>query len=141
MGLALIGVVIFVALSIALDNYVGIPFDTSYRIACASGCLLYIIKLGLDHPGEKWPWVGFSIALLLSISLFFTPLLDRPASRGEIVLFALPDAIILLGARIATYPVNNDDDRRIIHQRLILALVIALAFFGVLVAVSLNARS
>ena len=50
----------------------------------------------------------------------FTPLVNRPASRGEVMLFALPDAIIVLMARIVSYPVT-DVHRRAMRQHMILA--------------------
>ncbi|ODT91245.1 MAG: hypothetical protein ABS86_02790 [Sphingobium sp. SCN 64-10] len=120
-------------MAIMLQEKLGIPFDTTYRLACAATCLAFIAQFGLDAPQERWPWIGFVIALLVNAGLFFTPLFDRPASRGEIMLFALPDAVVMLGARIAYYPVA-DDHQRAVRQQLIVGLILAMAFCAIVLA-------
>jgi hypothetical protein len=134
--LALLGVVAFVIIGIAFENKLGLPFDMTYRVACAAVCLLFVFKLGSDYPGERWVWVSFWVVLLLNIGLFFTPLANRPASRGELMLFALPDAVVVLVARIISYPVL-DEHQRAMRQQLNLGLAVAFAFCVILFALSL----
>jgi hypothetical protein len=135
-GLALLGVLVFVVFSIILENTFGVPFDTSYRIACAGICLGFIWTIGRDYPGQRWFLIAFAIALLVNIGIFFTPLVDRPASRGELMIFALPDTVILLAARIVSYPVQ-DTYQRAVRQQMILGLVIAIAFCALLLFLAL----
>lgn len=129
--LALLGIAAFVTIGIELENDLGIPSDTTYRVVLAAMCLLVIFKLELDYPGEQWPRTSLWVALLVNVGLFFTPLVDRPASRGELMLFALPDAIIVLVARILSYPVG-DEHQRAMRQQMILALIVAVAFCAIL---------
>lgn len=89
-----------------------------------------------DYPTERWPHVSVWIALVVNAAIFFTPLVDRPASRGELMLFALPDAIIVLGARIASYQVI-DDHQRATLQMMILGFVVAVVFCLVLYTIIL----
>ena len=131
--LGLLGVVAFVTIGIALEDELGIPFYTTYRLGCAGLCLFFIATIGQDYPGERWPWIGLAIAALINLSLFFTPVLEGPASRGEVMLFALPDAIILLIARTVSYSVH-DDRQRAVRQQLILGIVIAVVFCSILFA-------
>lgn len=135
-SLALLGIVVFVAVGIALQDEIGLPFDTTYRVACAVICLLFILKLKSDCPGERWPQVSFWVALLVNIGLFFTPLVDRPASRGELILFALPNAIIVLAALIISYSAA-DQHQRATRQQMILGLIVAVAFCAILFALTL----
>lgn len=127
LGLALVGIVTFVAVGVALEDEAGLPFATFYRVSCAAVCLGFIWKLRRDYPTERWPHVSVWIALVVNAAIFFTPLVDRPASRGELMLFALPDAIIVLGARIASYQVI-DDHQRATLQMMILGFVVAVVF-------------
>ena len=136
LGLALLGIAGFVAVGSVLENEAGIPFDTTYRVACAAACLLFIKKLRLDYPEETWPWASLWIALLVNVGIFFTPLVDRPSSRGELMLFALPDAVVVLVARIASYRVT-DVHQRAARQTMILGLVVALVFCVGLFALTL----
>lgn len=129
----LLGLVAFILIAMGLEKGFGLPFDTTYRIACGAGCLLFIYKLGMDYPGEQWPRISFLLALLVNAGLFFTPLMDRPASRGELILFALPDAIVVLAALIASYPVV-DEHQRAMRQQMVLGLVAAVAFCVILFA-------
>ncbi|MBA3526208.1 MAG: hypothetical protein H0T82_04730 [Sphingomonas sp.] len=125
--LAGLGIVAFVIFSIALEDEHGIPLDTSYRVVCAIACPIIMFKLASDYAEERWLRTSLCVALLVNVALFFTPLVDRPTSRGEVMLFALPDLIILLTARIASYPVV-DDHQRAIRQQMILALIVAVVF-------------
>lgn len=136
LGLALIGIVGFAAAGIALGNDAGVPFSTLYRVTCAGLCLGFIWKLRRDYPDDRWPQVSFWIGLGVNAAIFITPLLDRPASRGEIMLFALPDAMIVLGTRIASYHVS-DDHQRATRQMMILGVVVAAISCSILYAVIL----
>ncbi len=126
-GLALLGIAVFVTLGIVLENKVGLPIATSYRVACAVACLFLIWKFRSDYPQERWPGISLCIALFVNIAIFFTPLVDRPASRGELMLFGFPDAIIVLIVLIATYSVTNDRERAK-RQQMILGLIVASVF-------------
>ncbi|MBP2277408.1 MULTISPECIES: hypothetical protein [Sphingomonas] len=126
-GLALGGVLGAVLIGIALENDVGIPFETTYRIACAVACLAFILKLAKDYPRERWPCTAFFVSLLANILLFFTPIVDRPASRGELMIFALPDAVIVLVALISSYKAV-DVHLRAVRQQMILGLIVAVLF-------------
>ena len=132
----LAGIVAFVTLALVLQDKVGLPFDTTYRIVCAGMCLYLMTKVSSDYHGEHWPWVALAIAAVVNIGLFLTPLLARPASRGEIMIFALPDVIILLAARTFTYGVTNDHERAV-RQQLILGLVLAMAMGAALYSLAL----
>lgn len=134
--LALLGIALFVTFGIALENETGFPFDMTYRIACMGVCLGFMAKIGSDYPGQRWPWIALSIAVVTNIAMFFTPLFDRSASRGEIMLFALPDATIFLAARAASYPVN-DDHQRAVRQQLILGVIFAMVFSAIILSTSL----
>jgi Na+-translocating ferredoxin:NAD+ oxidoreductase RnfA subunit len=135
LGLTFLGIFTFVAIAIGLESEVGIPFATTFRVACAAICLGFIWSLGRDFPRERWPRISLWVALLVNIVIFWTPLVNRPASRGELMLFALPDAIIvlviLLAERIVTYPAV-DDHQRAIRQQIILGLVLAVAICAIL---------
>ena len=136
LSLALLGIAAFVAIGTALENEAGIPFNTTYRVACGAICLLFIYKLGLDYPGERWPRTSLWIALLINVGIFFTPLVDRPASRGELILFALPDAVVVLIARIVAYRVV-DVHQRATRQLMIFGLVVAVTFCVILLGLAL----
>lgn len=136
LGIAIGGVIGAVMIGIALDRELGIPFATTYRIACALGCLAFIIKLGRDYPSERWPRVGFFGALFVNVVLFFTPLVDHPASRGELMLFALPDAIVVLVALIASYKVV-DVHQRAVRQQMVFSLIVAVVFCAILFSLNL----
>ena len=127
----ILGIAAFVIIGITLEDEAGISFATTYRIACGGACLFFIWQLGLDYPGERWPRIALMVAFLVNVSMFFTPVFDRPASRGEIIMFALPDAIICLAARIFSYSVT-DEHQRAVRQQLVLGLVLAVAFCAVL---------
>ncbi|MDZ7282394.1 hypothetical protein N4G62_10190 [Sphingomonas sanguinis] len=131
--LILLGIVAFVAMGEALQDRFHIPFDTTYRVACALACLAFIAKLGWDSSGETWPWIGLGLAALVNIALFFTPIRHQPASRGELMIFALPDLVVVLAARIWDYPVA-DDHQRAVRQQLVMGLIIAIAVSALLLA-------
>lgn len=135
--LALLAVVVFVIFSFALENTTGLPSDTTIRIASAAICLWFIFKLRLDYPGERWPTVSLWVAFIVNVGLFFTPLVDRPLSRGELMIFALPDAVVVLVARISTYEVS-DVHQRAIRQQMILGLLFAATVCAVLFALTLT---
>jgi len=135
--LALLGIIAFLAIGIVLEDEFGLPFKTTYRIACDAACLLFIYTLCRDYPGERWPRISLGLALLVNIALFFTPLFDRPTSRGEVLLFALPDAVILLVARIVSYRVV-DVHRRAMRQQMILGLIVAVVLCAILFTLTLT---
>lgn len=120
-----------VAIGIALENDAGIPVDTSYRVGCAFACLVFIFKLQRDYPTERWPKLGLIGSTLLNLLIFFTPLVARPASRGELMLFASPDAIVVLTALIASYKVETVHQRAV-RQQMIFGLIVALGFSAVI---------
>jgi len=134
---ALGGIIAFVVLAMALETFTGVPFDTTYRFACAAGCLLFIAKLGYDAQQEHWLRVSLGVALLVNIAIFFTPLVDRPAARGEIMVFALPDAIVLMAARLISLPRATDAHGRAVRQQVILGLILAILACSVLPALML----
>jgi Na+-translocating ferredoxin:NAD+ oxidoreductase RnfA subunit len=135
-SLALLGVAAFVAVSAVLGTEVGIPFDTTYRVACAAACLFLINRLRSDYPDETWPRASLLIALIVNLSIFLTPLVDRPSSRGELMLFALPDTVVVLAARIVSYRVD-DVHQRAARQTMLLGLFVAAAFCVGLFALTL----
>jgi hypothetical protein len=135
-SLALLGIVALVIISFLLEDEIGVPVDTSYRIICAAACLIFIYKLGADYPGERWPQISLWVALLVNVAIFFTPLVNRHASRGEVMLFALPDAVVVLVAVIASYRAV-DIHQRATRQTMILGLIVALVFCVGLFAITL----
>lgn len=132
----LLGIVFCLTFGIVLENETGFPFYSTYRIVCAGMCLGLMAKVSSEYPGERWPWVALSIALATNIVFFFTPLFDRPASRGEIMLFALPDVAIFMAARVVSFPVT-DDHQRAVRQQLIVGVMLAIAFSTILLSTAL----
>lgn len=132
--LTFLGIIAFVTVAIELENRVGIPFALTFRVACASACLLLIVKIGADYPGERWPRVAILIALLFNLSLFFSPLAHLPASKGDILFFGMPDAAIVLAARTVFYSVTNDHQRGV-RQQMIVGLILALGFCAIILAI------
>lgn len=120
----LLGVIAFVIICIVLENEAGLPFEITYRVGCAVACLTLIYQWSLEHPEERWLRVGFWFALLVNVGLFFTPIVDRPASRGELMIFALPDTVVVLAVGLAYYPAD-DVRQRAVRQQMILGLVVA----------------
>lgn len=136
-GFWVLSVLALLVVGFVLEDVAGIPFDTTYRVACAAMCLLFIYKLALEFPGQHWPRTSLLIALLINVGIFFTPLVNRPTSRGELMLFALPDAVVVLAASIACYRAN-DVHQRATRQTMILGLVVAFVFCVGLFAVTLT---
>lgn len=134
--LALLGIVAFLTLAIGLDHYTGVLFAFTFHVACASACLFFIAKIGLDYPGERWPRIALVIALLVNIGLFFSPLRHLPASKGDILLFRAPDAAIMLATRTFSYRVTNDHQRAV-RQQMILGLILASALCAALLSLVL----
>lgn len=123
----IVAVIALVLIAFALEANFGIATDTTIRVACVGVCLFFIRGFAKDYPGQSWHQIGLWLSLVVDIAIFFTPLVDRPASRGELTLFALPDAIVVFSARIATYSVT-DDHQRAMRQQMVLGLVVAIAF-------------
>jgi len=135
------GVIVILAMLalVGLGTAIGLSFDTSYRIACAAACIIFIASLALDYPDDLWPKIGLIAATLINAGLFLTPVFHRPSSRGELMLFALPDAIALLSVRLAYFSVSTDHERAQ-RQMVIFGLVVAVVFCAVLYSVLLLAR-
>lgn len=131
LGSALLGIILFVALAVGLEQELGIPFAMTFRVACAGACLIFIIKTRSDYPGERWPLIAFFVAFLFNVSLFFSPLAHLPASKGDLLFFAVPDAVIVLTARAISYPVS-DVHERAVRQQLIVGIIMGLAFCGMI---------
>lgn len=125
------GVVALLAIGIVLEETLGISFATPERVASVCFCQFFIYKVGADYPEEQWPRISFWAALIVNVAIFFTPLTDRPASREELMLFALPDCIVVLAARTFTYSVTNVHQRAM-RQQMILGLVLAIAFCAII---------
>lgn len=139
---ALGAVISFTIVAATLQSAAGIPWEATYRVACGVSCLVFIWTLIDDHPDEGWLKTSFWLALVINIGILFTPLVDRPASRGELMLFALPDAIVVLVARLATYRVS-EDRQRVLRAQLIFGLFVAMTACAILftfVLVYPNAR-
>ena len=134
MVLIMVGIVAFVTMAMEMQDVFGVPFDTSYRVVCAAACLVFIAKLGWDSAGEAWPWVGLGLATIVNLGVFFTPIFDHPASRGEILSFAMPDLVVVMAARIAYYPTNDVHDRAV-RQQLVVGLIIAVALCALILAI------
>lgn len=133
---AILSIIVFVAIAIGLENAAAIPFALTFRVACASICLYFLAKVGADYPGQRWPKVAFLIALVFNACLFFSPLAHLPASKGDILIFALPNAAIFLAARTITYPVYNVHQRAV-RQQMIVGLILALAFCAIILSIML----
>ncbi|KTT69185.1 hypothetical protein [Sphingomonas endophytica] len=127
---AFLGIAAFDALGITLENVARIPFDTTYKITCAGVCLLFVAKCIQEYPDQRWPRIAFGLAAAINMLLLVTILADEPASRGEIVLFALPDVAIVMALRAISYPVSNEHERAV-RQQLIVGAILA-AFVSLL---------
>lgn len=132
--LALIGIAVFDTLAIMLENRVGVPFKTTFRLACAVGCLTLIARMIADEPDAHWLRFAFCGALVSNLAMFFSPLAALPASKGDLLFFAAPDAAILFGARAFTYPVT-DDHQRAVRQQLIMGFILALAVSALILSI------
>ena len=131
--LAFSGIAAFVAFSVTLENEVGIPFKTTYRVACAVACLALMAKVGSEYRWAQWSRIAVWLAILFNAGLFFSPLAQLPAPKGDLLFFGAPDAAIMLAARIGSYEVT-DDHQRAIRQQMIVGLILALAFCAIILA-------
>ncbi|WP_288936930.1 hypothetical protein [uncultured Sphingomonas sp.] len=125
MALALLAMAVFLGVAIALQHAFGIPIYTSYRVACGGFCLAFMARIG-DVRYERWARIAVAVAAVISIGLFFTPAFDRPASRGEVLFFALPDIAVFFMARAMSYP-DADEHQRAVRQQLFVGFAFALA--------------
>jgi len=137
---AILGIIAFVAFAITLESKLGVPFALTFRVTCACICLYLIRKLASDFPGEKWPTVALALATMVNLALFFSPLKALPASKGDILFFAAPDALIMLAARSLTYPVS-DVHQRALRQQLIMGTILAAIVCAILMAILLIPQS
>lgn len=129
LGVGLVAVSAFLCASLILRGF-AVPFDTSYRVACAAVSSALVYWLRFDLPDEQWPRQAFWISLLVNIGILFSPLVDRPASRGELVLFLLPDGLVVLIAMIA----HNQSLARSVRTQLIATVVVFTAACAALLA-------
>lgn len=132
--LAIVGILAFVAVAVTMETEFGIPFKITYRITCATACIVFIYKIGSEYPGERWPRIALISALAFNLGLFFSPLAHLPASKGDLLFFGAPDAAIMLAARTFSYPVR-DTHQRAVRQQLILGLILVLAFCALIFAI------
>lgn len=130
LGLCVLGIAMLVTTGILLEEYAGIPFAITYRLACTGACMWLLIGFASDYPGERWPWIATAMTALVDVGLIVTVLRPLPASKGDLILVSLPAAIIFLFARIVNYDAP-DLHRRAVRQQMILALVLAIAFAGI----------
>lgn len=131
--LAMLGLVAFVAVAITLEQRAGIPFKTSYRVVMAGFCLHFVAGYCREHRDERWARIGFLLVLLFDAGLFFSPLAHLPASKGDVLFFAVPDAAILFGARVFSYRPTSIEERAA-HQRMIAGFIVALIFSAVILS-------
>ena len=134
----MLGIIVFLTVAITLQSKVGIPFALTFRIVCASMCLFLMFKIGSGYPGQKWPGIALAVAAFFNFAMFFSPLAKLPASKGDIMFFGVPDAVIFLAARTFTYPVT-DVHTRAVRQQLIVGLILALAFCALLMSILIAA--
>ncbi len=135
-ALVLLGIVAGVAVGMWLQDRWGIAFDLTYRIVCALACIELMRRVARGYDGERWPWVALFVAAVVNVALLFSPIFDRPASRGEILFFAGPDVVIFLAARVRSYRVP-DLQARAVRQQLIVGLVLALLFTALILSMAL----
>lgn len=133
LAMMLIGLGIWVASAMTLENVTGISVDTTYKVTCAIVCVGFMAHVATNYPGERWPWIAVAVACLFNAGLFFTPVLGHPASRGEIMLFALPDVSIFTLARAVTYPAE-DVHERAVRQQIFMGLFFAVALGAIILA-------
>ena len=135
-GLWLFGLIGFLIVGMYLEDTFGLPFGFSVRLASIAFCQWCFWRLRSDYPDDWWSKSVFWSALVLNILVLLSPLTDRQPSRGELMVFALPDAILFLAVRTVTYKVA-DVHQRAVRQQLVLGLILALAFYGVILTVML----
>lgn len=129
----LIGVGIWLASAMTLENVTGISVDTTYKVTCAIVCVGFMAHVAANYPSERWPWMAVAVACLFNAGLFFTPVLGHPASRGEIMFFAFPDVSIFTLARAVTYPAK-DVHERAVRQQIFMGLFFAVALSAIILA-------
>lgn len=127
------GVATFVAFGIFLEEQAGVSFWTTYRIACAAVPLWFFAKIAQDYAGERWPRRALLVAATFNIALLVSPFSQTPATKGDLLFFGLPDAIIFMIARVITYKAT-DLHGRAVRQQLIAGVVLALAVCAILFA-------
>jgi len=132
----LLGIAVTLAIAFTLESKVGVPVAVTLRIIVASVCLFVMFKIGSDYAGKIWPKIALVVAAIFNFLMFFSPLAKMPASKGDIMFFAVPDAVIFMAARTFTYPVS-DVHTRAVRQQLIVGLVLALAFCAIIMAILL----
>ena len=132
----LIGVALTLAMAFVLESATGISVAVTLRIIVAGVCLFVMFKIGGDYPGEKWPKIALAIAAIFNFAMFFSPLAKMPVSKGDLMFFAVPDAVIFLAFRTFTYPVT-DIHTRAVRQQLIVGLILALAFCAIIMSILL----
>lgn len=131
--LVLVGVGLLVAGSIILEDRLEIPVDVFYRAACATISLWMMIRIGQAYRPDTWPLLAVATAIAVNVAMFFTPIVQRPASRGEILLFAAPDVLIFLIFRTANFRVV-DEQSRAVRQQLIVGTIIVATFCALLLS-------
>lgn len=131
---ALLGIAVTLAIAFTLESKAGVPVAVTLRIIVASVCLFVMFKIGSDYAGQKWPKIALAVAAIFNFSMFFSPLAKLPASKGDIMFFAAPDAVIFMAARTFNYPVA-DVHTRAVRQQLIVGLILALAFCAIIMAI------
>lgn len=134
--LYLLAAVAYLFFSFVLESATGIPATITLRVGGAAVCLIFIRELESYYPGERWVRISFWTAMVVNIAIFFTPLVDHPLSRGDLMIFAAPDAVVVLATRIFTYSVT-DVHKRANRQTMILGLVVAVAISAFLFFASL----
>ncbi|MEO7277344.1 MAG: hypothetical protein ABIW33_04910 [Sphingomicrobium sp.] len=132
----LFGIAALLAVGFTLEAEFGFPIDATLRIGCIGFCQYLIYAVGKDYRTQRWPWIAFWCALALNVIILFSPLTDRPASRGEIMLFAPVDTAVLLIAAIAAFKVDNVHQRAM-RQQMYLGLVVATSLCAFILAATL----
>ncbi|MBU6269016.1 MAG: hypothetical protein KGN34_15830 [Sphingomonadales bacterium] len=125
--------IVVLTVAIALERMAAIPVALTLRVVVAAACLFFMSKIGAEYPGQKWPVIAIAIAATINVATLCTPLATLPTSKGDVMFFAAPDAVIFLAARTFTYPAT-DPHQRAVRQQLILALILALAFCAILLS-------
>lgn len=131
--LVLLGIIAFALISAALKNLINLSNDQSYRLLCIAISLFMMWAYRKTFPKIRYFWISFWIALIVNFAIFLTPLVERSASRGEVLLFALPNSIIFLTALTLSYSVV-DDRSRAMRQYMLLGIIVAILFSMILYA-------
>lgn len=136
-GAWLLGALALFLAAIVLEAAFGVPGATTLRVACVGICQFFVYQLGKEYSSDRWPWIAFWAALFVNAGILLSPLVDRPMSRGELMLFAPPDTVVVLLARIVSYRVG-DVHQRAMRQQMILGLIVAAALCAALWAACLT---